>query len=68
MTEVTRVTVDEARCVGSGDCALVAPAAFEVDEEQGLARVLEAASRTDRARLERAAHGCPTGAIALSNE
>ncbi len=37
-----RVAVDEDRCVGSGDCALVAPPAFEVDEDSGIARVLPA--------------------------
>jgi ferredoxin len=63
-----RITVDETRCVGSGDCALVAPSAFEVDEDEGLARVLPGAATTDRAQLERAARDCPTGAIALTEE
>jgi ferredoxin len=58
--------VDENRCVGSGDCATVAPTAFEVDEETGLARVLPGGDATDPAQLQRAAHGCPTGAIALT--
>lgn len=58
--------VDANRCVGSGDCATVAPTAFEVDEDTGLARVLPGAASTDPARLERAAHSCPTVAIALT--
>jgi ferredoxin len=61
-----RVLVDESRCVGSGDCALAAPEAFEVDEDAGLARVLPGAPQTDEARLQRAAYACPTGAIRLS--
>ena len=61
----TVARVDANRCVGSGDCATVAPTAFEVDEETGLARVLPAGASTDPVRLQRAAHACPTGAIAL---
>ena len=63
-----RVTVDENRCVGSGDCANVAPQAFEVDEDAGLARVLPGAAQADRTLLQRAAHSCPTVAIALTDE
>lgn len=66
MGQRTVARVDENRCVGSGDCAAVAPAAFEVDEETGLARVLPGGASTDPAQLERAAHSCPTGAIALT--
>jgi ferredoxin len=62
----TVATVDANRCVGSGDCATVAPTAFEVDEETGLARVLPGGTSTDPAQLQRAAHSCPTGAIALT--
>ena len=40
MAVPTVATVDPTRCVGSGDCATVAPTAFEVDEDTGLARVL----------------------------
>ncbi|MGH3342848.1 MAG: ferredoxin [Carbonactinosporaceae bacterium] len=67
MGERTRAAVDETRCVGSGDCAFVAPDAFEVDEDQGLARVLPGAAHTGRAELESAARNCPTGAIELSS-
>lgn len=62
----TVATVDGNRCVGSGDCATVAPTAFEVDEDTGLARVLPGGASTDPARLERAVHSCPTGAITLT--
>jgi ferredoxin len=66
MAERTVATVDPNRCVGSGDCATVAPTAFEVDEDTGLARVLPGGAVTDPARLQRAVHACPTGAIALT--
>lgn len=66
MAERTVATVDPDRCVGSGDCATVAPTAFEVDEDTGLARVLPGGASTDPARLQRAAHSCPTVAITLT--
>jgi ferredoxin len=64
----TRVTVDPGRCVGSGDCALTAPAAFEVDEDAGQARLLPGAEQVDPAELQRAAYACPPQAIALMSQ
>lgn len=64
----TRVTVDLGRCVGSGDCALTAPQAFEVDEDAGQARLLPGAEQVDPAELQRAAYACPTQAIALTSQ
>jgi ferredoxin len=61
-----RVSVDEGRCVGSGDCALAAPDAFEVDDDAALARVLPGAAHADPGVLQRAAYACPTGAIRLA--
>jgi ferredoxin len=66
MGERTVVRVDVNRCVGSGDCSAVAPTAFEVDEDTGLARVLPGGAQADPAQLVRAAHGCPTGAIEVT--
>jgi ferredoxin len=65
MSEAPQVSVDPDLCVGSGDCARIAPTAFEVDEELGLARALEGAATTDRSKLDEAARQCPTGAIAV---
>ncbi len=62
-----RVSVDEGRCVGSGDCALAAPHVFEVDDDAALARVLPGAATADPADLQRAAYTCPTGAIRLAD-
>lgn len=60
------VTVDEHTCVGSRECMRVAPTAFVVDEDEGLARVLDTASTTPTDHLERAARECPTGAITVA--
>ena len=63
-----RVTIDPGRCVGSGDCAVTAPHAFEVDEDAGQARLLPGAEQVDPAELQRAAYACPTLAISVVPE
>jgi ferredoxin len=63
-----RVSIDPGRCVGSGDCALTAPGAFEVDDDAGQARLLAGAEHTDGAELQRAAYACPTQAIRVLPE
>ena len=64
---MARVSVDVTRCVGSGDCAIIAETAFEVDEDAGLARVLPGADDSDPRQLQRATYACPTGAIRLGD-
>lgn len=61
------VTVEETRCVGSGECTRVAPGAFTIDEERGLAVVVEGVSAIPLDRLQRAARECPTGAIRVDS-
>lgn len=60
-----KVTIDADLCVGSGDCARVAPRAFEVDDSSGLAIVQDGVAQTATEDLENAAYQCPTGAITL---
>lgn len=55
--------VDADLCIGSGDCVRLVPAAFWIDEDQGVAVPLAGAGTTDIEMLVRAAHGCPTQAI-----
>lgn len=63
-----RVTVDTDLCVGSGDCARIAPAAFEVDEAEGLSVVQPGAADTPVSQLQDAAYQCPTGAITVEDD
>lgn len=63
-----RVTIDPDLCIGSGDCTRVAPAAFAIDEAQGVAVPLPGAAGTDPDALVRAAMGCPTQAITVIAE
>jgi ferredoxin len=60
---VARVSVDEELCVGTGDCARIAPTAFEIDDDRNVSIPLPAAAATDVALLLQAARNCPTQAI-----
>ncbi|GHC69207.1 ferredoxin [Streptomyces cinnamoneus] len=56
-----RVSVDRALCVGSGQCAGAAPAAFRLD---GARRAHPVAEETDpSAAVLDAAEGCPVEAV-----
>lgn len=60
---MARVTIDEELCVGTGDCARIAPTAFVVDEDRNVSIPLPGAAETDVELLVRAARNCPTQAI-----
>lgn len=62
------VEVDPDLCIGSGDCVRVAPAAFDLDEDLGVAVPLPGAALADPAALLEAARGCPTQAIRLRRD
>ncbi|MEU3985414.1 ferredoxin [Streptomyces sp. NPDC026672] len=61
-----KITVDQERCVASGQCVLVAPDLFDQRDEDGVVVLL--ADRPERARLpeaRQAADLCPALAIAV---
>jgi ferredoxin len=56
--------VDPELCIGSGDCTRLAPAAFQLDEDQGVSVALaNGVAGTAFEVLVQAARGCPTQAI-----
>lgn len=57
------ITIDRARCIGSGNCGFWAPNTFDLDDE-GVAFVLDAAD-DDEQLIRKAAEGCPTRAISV---
>jgi ferredoxin len=60
-----RVQADLDRCIGSGNCELLAPDVFEVGED-GVVRVLRPQpGRADEDAVRDAVAQCPTGALAL---
>ena len=59
-----RITIDEDKCCGAGQCVLVAPEVFDQREDDGVVIVLDAdppAALHDNTR--RAAAVCPAAAI-----
>jgi ferredoxin len=64
---VLRVSIDETRCCGSGNCVLTAPDVFDQRAADGVAVVLADPLPAGQAAQARAAAGmCPTGAIGLA--
>lgn len=61
---MTRVVVDRATCMGSGNCTYRAPEVFDIDGE-GLAVVIGDPGAVEPDHLRLAAHECPTRSIAL---
>ncbi|MGH7908167.1 MAG: ferredoxin [Candidatus Binataceae bacterium] len=60
------ITVNKAKCISSGDCADIAPAVFELDEE-GKSQVYNATGAADDIILA-AARGCPVKAITVIDD
>ena len=62
-----RVRADLDRCIGSGNCELLAPGVFEVGED-GVVRVLRPQpERAGEDAVRDAVAQCPTGALALAD-
>jgi ferredoxin len=60
------VAVDLSACVGTDDCARLAPAAFRVREDDLVAEVLAAAARADLRLLREVVAACPMQAISVT--
>ncbi|HEX3828467.1 MAG TPA: ferredoxin [Sporichthyaceae bacterium] len=61
-----KVTVDEERCVGSGQCVVAAAAVFDQRDEDGIVVLLDAEPPADQsADVRHAAAVCPALAIQL---
>ncbi len=61
-----KVKVDRKLCIGLGNCVVIAPTVFELDEENK-AVVLDPASTDERTVLD-AAESCPQNAIIVEDE
>ena len=64
-----KVTVDETRCCGAGQCVLLAPEVFDQRDEDGIVVLLDPAPPADLHRTVReAADVCPAAAIDVVEE
>ncbi|MEU4892780.1 ferredoxin [Streptomyces sp. NPDC044780] len=63
-----KITVDEAKCCGAGQCVLLAPEVFDQREEDGIVVLLDAEPAEERhAAVREAASMCPAAAIRLGD-
>jgi ferredoxin len=60
------VSIDRDLCIGTGDCARLAPLAFRVSDRDFISEVLPGAMTTDPALLQEAATACPVEAVVLA--
>ena len=65
--ETVTVTVDDEVCIGVGQCELLEPDSFRVDDDDGIARVLNG-GHLPRGRAEVVVDKCPSGAISIVGE
>ncbi|WP_030915560.1 ferredoxin [Streptosporangium amethystogenes] len=62
-----KVTVDEVKCCGAGQCVLIAPEVFDQREDDGIVLLLDAEPAEGlHAAVREAAAVCPAAAIELS--
>jgi ferredoxin len=64
-----RITVDDSRCIGAGQCVLNAASVFDQREDDGIVVLLDPAPEGDaREGARRAARLCPASAIAVHGD
>ncbi|MDL5205951.1 ferredoxin [Streptomyces sp. ALI-76-A] len=63
------ITIDQDRCIGAGQCALIAPAVFDQRDEDGLAVLLTDRPGSDQhTAVREAAESCPLSAISVRED
>ncbi|MET7690322.1 ferredoxin [Streptomyces sp. NPDC005483] len=64
-----KITVDEEKCCGAGQCVLIAPEVFDQRDEDGIVILLDAEPAAEQhAAVREAASVCPGAAIFVGEE
>lgn len=64
-----KVTVDDDKCCGAGQCVLLAPDVFDQNDEDGIVALRDSQPPQSRhASVREAANMCPTGTITVIEE
>ncbi|MDC0773235.1 ferredoxin [Streptomyces sp. HD] len=64
-----KLSVDEGRCCGAGQCVLIAPEVFDQRDEDGIVTLLEPNPAEDlHASAREAAAVCPAAAITIDEQ
>ncbi|MER7795158.1 ferredoxin [Streptomyces sp. NPDC097640] len=62
-----KITVDDVKCCGAGQCVLLAPEVFDQRDEDGIVVLLDAEPPAElHTAVKEAASVCPAAAISLS--
>jgi len=59
-----KVEIDKNLCIGCGACTAIAPQTFQLDSNQGKAKVVKQPKKIDET-IKMAANSCPVGAIKI---
>lgn len=63
-----KVSIDQEKCVGAGQCVLTAPEIYDQRDEDGVAFLLvEEPEERHRAEVTESAQVCPAGAIRVED-
>lgn len=65
--KIHKIQVDRKTCIGAATCVVIAPKAFQLDQE-GIAIVPDTALEVDDDTLIQAAQSCPVQAIYLFDD
>ncbi|GAB3507621.1 ferredoxin [Amycolatopsis cihanbeyliensis] len=63
-----RIIVDTDRCVGAGQCALLAPRFFDQDEDGIVTVLADRPAESARTEVSEAADLCPSAAITIHED
>ncbi|WP_017539539.1 ferredoxin [Nocardiopsis halophila] len=64
-----KITVDEDKCCGAGQCVLIAPEVFDQRDEDGIVVLLDASPGEEHHDAVReSAQVCPTAAITVDED
>ncbi len=63
-TELVRVAVDEERCIGGGQCEMLEPEVFLLDEDEVISSVIGSGA-LPRPRADVVVHRCPGAAVSI---
>lgn len=64
--DLVKLRINDEVCLGVGQCELLEPETFELDDDEGMAHV-KGEGKLPRARAEAVADRCPSGAISIEN-
>lgn len=63
---MVRLAIDANVCIGAGQCEMVEPNTFIVDDETAIARIIDSPA-LPKPRAQHVAERCPSGAISISH-